>query len=531
MLRLFLYDAKQEAVRVHVSARLHDALYEMMETPQNPIWSEKRMIRDLQTHQEEMISLLTTLGHLPPSYQQERPPNQMDGRHGYLLHLAMKMAHHLVPNTHHRKEPPEDPTRKECQLMMDPFVRRTRPRRFSRQRHPRMPAPEEDADENGGTDSPGMSSDLPMPRPRRMTKPGGDRGSPSSTDESEHMNPVEQARDELLKRQDAAINAGKKVIESQRELMNLFWQRLDLIRRTQSASTEDSTTMECEASDSMETPSQDSAMSEDTDLSDPAWRMSHPHLVRAMEARATMSDKENETQTGSEDEDYIDMPPMSVIRRYRDPKARRLLWSDDTGPCVSPTDTSPIPTTLDAMEEASEGSQPENIAPTEAIAAPDTPDDVETRDEEEEDNEPAPTAPGPSREDKTSVYAVPYPGGRDEDKDKYMERMTELLTAVLYRASCMNKEVRDTTSAWPSTRSLVNSCYRDMTRTVEDWRTHGGPDPVRKLPQLARHLCELVEEDRLIGTATKKNLYDELNQIRCLMDDIGRLRTNSQMFP
>ena len=161
MLRLFLYDAKQEAVRVHVSARLHDALYEMMETPQNPIWSEKRMIRDLQTHQEEMISLLTTLGHLPPSYQQERPPNQMDGRHGYLLHLAMKMAHHLVPNTHPRKEPVEDPTRKECQLMTDPFVRRTRPRRFSRQRHPRMPAPEEDADENEGTDSPDMSSDLP----------------------------------------------------------------------------------------------------------------------------------------------------------------------------------------------------------------------------------------------------------------------------------------------------------------------------------------------------------------------------------
>ena len=32
MLRLFLYDAKQEAVRVHVSARLHDALYEMMQT-------------------------------------------------------------------------------------------------------------------------------------------------------------------------------------------------------------------------------------------------------------------------------------------------------------------------------------------------------------------------------------------------------------------------------------------------------------------------------------------------------------------
>ena len=82
MLRLFLYDAKQEAVRVHVSARLHDALYEMMETPQNPIWSEKRMIRDLQAHQEEMISLLTTLGHLPPSYQQERPPNQIDRRHG-----------------------------------------------------------------------------------------------------------------------------------------------------------------------------------------------------------------------------------------------------------------------------------------------------------------------------------------------------------------------------------------------------------------------------------------------------------------
>ena len=160
--------------------------------------------------------------------------------------------------------------------MLDPFVRRTRPRRFSRQRHPRMPAPEGDAYENEGTASPDMSSDLPMPRPRRMTNPGGDRGSPSSTDESEHMNPVEQARDELLKRQDAAINAGKKVIESQRELMNLFWQRLDLIRRTQSTSTEDSTTMEYEASDSMETPPQDSPRSEDVDLSDPAWRMSHP---------------------------------------------------------------------------------------------------------------------------------------------------------------------------------------------------------------------------------------------------------------
>ena len=523
MLRLFLYDAKQEAVRVHVSARLHDALYEMMETPQNPNWSEKRMIRDLQTHQEEMISLLTTLGHLPPSYQQERPPHQMDGRHGYLLHLAMKMAHHLVPNTHHRKEPPEDPTRKECQLMLDPFVRRTRPRRFSRQRHPRMPAPEEDAYENEGTASPDMSSDLPMPRPRRMTNPGGDRGSPSSTDESEHVNPVEQARDELLKRQDAAINAGKKVIESQRELMNLFWQRLDLIRRTQSASTEDSTTMECEASDSMEMPSQDSAMSEDIDLSDPAWRMSHPHLVRAMEARATMSDKENETQTGSEDEDYIDMPPMSVIRRYRDPKARRLLWSDDTGPCVSPTDTPPIPTTLDAMEEASEGSQPENIAPTVAIAVPDAPDDAENRDEEKEDNEPALTTPEPTREDRTPVYAAPYPGGRDKDKDKCMERKMELLTAALRRASRMTQAVRDTASAWPSTRTLVNGYYRDITRTIEDWKIYGGPDPVPKLLQLARDQYDIVEEDRLIGTTTKQNIYGELHQFRCLMDDIDRL--------
>ena len=74
-------------------------------------------------------------------------------------------------------------------------------------------------------------------------------------------------------------------------LMNLFWQRLDLIRRTQSTSTEDSTTMEYVACDSIETPSQDSAMSEDVDMSDPAWRMSHPHLVRAMEAREMMSDR------------------------------------------------------------------------------------------------------------------------------------------------------------------------------------------------------------------------------------------------
>ena len=160
-----------------------------------------------------------------------------------------------------------------------------------RQRHPRMPAPEENADENEGTDSPDVSSDLPMPRPRRMPRPGDERGSPSSMDEPEHVDPVEQARDELLKRQDAAINAGKKVLESQRELMNLFWQRLDLIRRTQSTSTEDSTTMEYVACDSIETPSQDSAMSEDVDMSDPAWRMSHPHLVRAMEARAMMSDR------------------------------------------------------------------------------------------------------------------------------------------------------------------------------------------------------------------------------------------------
>ena len=46
-------------------------------------------------------------------------------------------------------------------------------------------------------------------------------------DESEHMNPVEQARDELLSDK-MQLNAGKKVIESQRELMDLFWQRIDL---------------------------------------------------------------------------------------------------------------------------------------------------------------------------------------------------------------------------------------------------------------------------------------------------------------
>ena len=506
MLRLFLYDAKQEAVRVHVSARLHDALYEMMETPQNPNWSERRMIRDLQTHQEEMISLLTTLGHLPPSYQQERPPHQMDGRHGYLLHLAMKMAHHLVPNTHHRKEPPEDPTRKECQLMLDPFVRRTRPRRFSRQRHPRMPAPEGDAYENEGTASPDVSSDLPMPRPRRMTNPGGDRGSPSSTDESEHVNPVEQARDELLKRQDAAINAGKKVIESQRELMNLFWQRLDLIRRTQSASTEDSTTMECEASDSMETPSQDSAVSEDIDLSDPAWRMSHPHLVRAMEARATMSDKENETQTGSEDEDYIDMPPMSVIRRCRDPRTRRRLWSDDTRPCVSPTDTPPIPTTSDAMEEASEDSEPVNTAPTEAIAVPDTPDDVEVRNEEDEDDEPATTTSEPSRKEESSR----------ECKKRLLEGMLnkayEIRTAVKMdaatpvhqkdRADVMYREMGGIVGAW------MASAY-----TTKDERPEALPSAPQRLLTLARDLCEIASPEYSTLPTTIRDGYTDMMRL------------------
>ena len=88
-----------------------------------------------------------------------------------------------------------------------------------------MPAPEENADENEGTDSPDVSSDLPMPRPRRMPRPGDERGSPSSMDEPEHVDPVEQARDELLKRQDAAINAGKKVIESQHFCFFLFFQR------------------------------------------------------------------------------------------------------------------------------------------------------------------------------------------------------------------------------------------------------------------------------------------------------------------
>ena len=126
---------------------------------------------------------------------------------------------------------------------------------------------------------------------------------------------------------------------------------------------------------------------------------------------------------------------------------------------------------------------------------------------------------------------MPYPDDREAVKDKYMERKTELLTAALRRASRMTMEVRNTTSAWPSTRTLVNGYYRDITRTVEDWKIHGGPDPVRNLLQLARDLYDIVQEDHLIRTTTKKNIYDELHQFRCLMDDIDRLRTSSQMFP
>ena len=99
----------------------------------------------------------------------------------------------------------------------------------------------------------------------------------------------------------------------------------------------------------------------------------------------------------------------------------------------------------------------------------------------------------------------------------------ELLTAALRRASRMTQAVRDTTSAWPSTRTLVNGYYRDITRTIEDWKIYGGPDPVPKLLQLARDQYDIVEEDRLIGTTTKQNIYDELHQFRCLMDDIDRL--------
>ena len=91
--------------------------------------------------------------------------------------------------------------------------------------------------------------------------------------------------------------------------------------------------------------------------------------------------------------------------------------------------------------------------------------------------------------------------------------------------------MRGATSAWPSTRTLVNGYYRDIIRTVEDWKIYGGPDPVHKLRQLAHDLYDIVEEDNLIGTTTKRNIYVELHQFRCLMDDVERLRTNSQMFP
>ena len=259
--------------------------------------------------------------------------------------------------------------------------------------------------------------------------------------------------------------------------------------------------MEYGACDSTETPSQDSAMSEDVDLSDPAWRMSHPHLVRAMEARVMLSDKENETQTGSEDEDYIDMPPMSAIRRCRDPRTRRRLWSDDTGPCVSPTDTPPIPTTLDAMEEASEDSQPEDTAPTEAIDVPDTPDDVEVRDEEDEDDEPATMTSEPSRKEESSR----------ECKKRLLEGMLnkayEIRTAVKMdaatpvhqkdRADVMYREMGGIVGAW------IASAY-----TTKDERPEALPSAPQRLLTLARDLCGIVGPEYSTLPDTKKTVQD-----------------------
>ena len=216
---------------------------------------------------------------------------------------------------------------------------------------------------------------------------------------------------------------------------------------------------------------------------------------------------------------------MSVIRRCRGPKTRRRLWSDDTGPCVSPTDTPPIPTTLDAMEEASEGSQPENVAPTEAIAVPDTPDDAENRDEEKEDNEPAPTVPEPPREEGTLTYAyaVPYPANPPDSKesgaDKRARQSCENLDQILCRAFDIRAAVRIDPAATALTKHRICMLYREMDENHKPWnhpeadkkseRPHSVHDRAWTMLLLVREMCRIVESDPDLHEITKERVASQ----------------------